>query len=87
MKLSVIFVAAALSVPLSAQAESNVFLVTPGMNRNEVHAVIEGGTETSNGLKEVYEIGEEQAVLHYCGDTLVRVYVIEREGDYETING
>lgn len=77
MKLSAIFAAAVLCAPLSAQAGSYFSMITPGMDRAEVHEAIRGGTVTANGLKEVYKIGGEQAVLHYCGDTLMRVYVIE----------
>lgn len=77
MKLSAVFAAAVLCVPLNAQAENYFSIITPGMDRAEVHEAVRGGTVTSNGLKEVYDMGGEQAVLHYCGDTLMRVYVIE----------
>lgn len=79
MKVTSIFAAAVLCAPFNVQAANgtDICAITPGMNRNEVHEIIKGGQETSNGLKEVYEFDNgDQAVMHYCGDTLLRVYMI-----------
>lgn len=84
MKVIAMLAAAVLCMPISAGAEWNAetMYIVPGMDRDAVHEVINGGKETSNGLKEVYELGNgEYAVMHYCGDTLLRVYILERRDE------